>query len=176
MRRCAFLAALAAVLALALPSTSPAQGWYIGGGLENVRLGGDLNGITDHPGFALDFGLRMSPFVALDCVTGSSIHDASGVGLTYSHLTLGPKFSFPNPSTVRPYVTAGLAWHEIVFDSTYLDMSGWGYFAGAGVEGHIAPMMTLGLDARWHAWDGESGGTRYDNESVIWSLLLNFGM
>lgn len=165
-------------LALLLPAPASAQGFYIGGGFETVELGGEFSPISEDQGFALDFGFKTGPFFALDFMVGTSLHEENftGVGVTYSYLTIGPKFFFPNPSPLRPYLTAGASWNDITFDTIYAEISGWGTFVGAGVEGWVGPGMTLGVDARWHDWTGDDGAFHYDGSSTVWSVLLNLHM
>jgi hypothetical protein len=168
-----------AVLALPLPAAA-GMGPYLGFSLESVAPGGEIGAIRSDFGFAFDGGIRFNPVVALDVSLASSLHDTASdllsppvrqVALTYTRVSVGPRIFIPTNSPFEPYFTAGVAYHDLTFDSDYFDMSGWGTFAGVGFDAAVAPHHAISFAVRWHEWDGEDILTNiYKNKATVWTL------
>ena len=144
------------LIAIVLFAASPAMAgsWYIGGGLDFVSVGDELNSIDSGVGLVFDFGYRFSPNMALDMSLSSSAHEEVGYDIDYGRFSIGPKFIFPTES-FDPFVTVGLMSHVIDYELINYEIDGAGIFLGFGIDMYFAPTSSLTISYVTTSWEGE---------------------
>ena len=152
-----------------------AKGWFIGGGIESVSFGEDLEDIDTGGGFAFSFGYKFSSLFALDFLWGGSIHDDNlgGGQAAQGNFLAGAKFSFNDPSNFQPYLTAGLSSHAVDFDF-FEQIDGSGIFFGVGADIFFTPSHALNIGIRSSSWTGEDSVFEYDVTTSIFSVAYNY--
>jgi hypothetical protein len=152
-----------------------ALGWYIGGGIESVSFGEDLEDIDTGGGFAFSFGYEFSTLFALDFLWGGTIHDENLAGGEAAHgnFLVGAKFSFSDPNSFQPYLTAGLSSHVVDFDF-FQEIDGSGIFIGAGADIFFSNNQAINIGIRSSSWTGEDSVFEYDVDTGIFSIVYNY--
>jgi len=175
MKRIFSICALAVAVSCVNFSPVMARGWYIGGGIEAVSFGDDLSDIDSGGGIGFSFGYKFSPLFALDFLWGGSVHDENygGGQANQGNFLAGTKFSFNDPQTFQPYLTAGISRHAVDFD--YFDrIDGTGVFLGFGADIYITPNHAIDIGIRSSSWKGEDSLFDYDVKTGIFSVVYNY--
>lgn len=158
---------LLVILSLVLAPTLRAQGFYMDAALEVVDLGQDLSDVSMGIGLALDFGLDFQNGFALNLGFGSSAHQEDGWDTTYQRFWIGPRVTF-DAGVARPYLEAGVMFHNVSWDFLYYDIDGTGLYVGAGALWPTVMGGSLGAYFRYSPWDGEdSFGTYGDVGTTV---------
>lgn len=155
--------------------------WYIGGGLNSVSLGEDLDDIDSGEGLTFNFGYYFQPSFALDFVLGFSDHeDPFGDDITYARFDIGAEFAFGTGSGLSPYLVVGLGSHDMDYDDFSDSFTGTSLFLGGGFDYYITPGHSVDFGLRVHAWeiDLESGGFKFlnvgDATTTVLSVMYNY--
>lgn len=173
---------LAAVLFLVLAASPAIAGqWYIGGGLNTVDLGRDLDDVDPGSGLTFNFGYYFQPTFALDFVLGFSAHeDPFGDDITYGRFDIGAEFFFAPGAPAVPYLVVGLGSHVMDYDDYATSFTGGSLFFGGGFDYYLTPGHSIDVGLRVHAWeiDVESGGVVWtgvgDATTTVLSVMYNY--
>ena len=170
----ALVAALVLLVVVAVPSQ--AGNWYVGGGIESVALGKDLDSIDPGSGLTLNFGYRFTPSpIAVDVLWGASFHEDFGEDVIYGRFVIGPKFILISTSSFQPYLTFGLGGHALEYDNVNYDIEGTSFFLGMGFDYQFNPYHSLGVGLRVHSWEGEDNfGFTGDVTTTTLSIVYNY--
>ncbi|MFV2081567.1 MAG: outer membrane beta-barrel protein [bacterium] len=162
-----------ALALIAAPAWS--EGWYVGGGIESVSFGDDLENVDSGRGFTFSFGYKFSPLLALDFLWGATLHDENLGGGTAAHgsFLAGGKLSFNDQNDFRPYVTAGLSSHAVDFDF-FQQITGSGIYLGAGADIFLNKNQAINIGIRSSSWTGEDSFFNYDVTTSIFSVVYNY--
>jgi hypothetical protein len=117
------LGVLLLVLLFAAASPAVASNWYIGGGIESVTLGEDVDFVDNGGGLAFNFGIRFTSVTALDFTFSSSTHEEAGVDIDYGKFGVGPKFFFSDGS-FQPFATVGIMSHVLDYQNVPYQIDG----------------------------------------------------
>jgi hypothetical protein len=175
MKKVLFIVSVTLLVTALAAAPVLARGWFLGGGIESVSFGDDLDDVDNGAGLAISFGYRFSSLFALDFLWGGSTHEESLLGgdVTHGHLNMGAKFAFNDPNQFQPYLTVGLASHVVDFDF-FEEIDGSGLFAGLGADIFFNPNNALNIGIRSTAWTGEDSAFEYDVTTTIFSIVYNY--
>jgi len=175
MRKILILVTLVTISIALVAAPAWAEGWYIGGGIESVSFGDDLDTVDTGLGFAFSFGYKFSPLLAIDVLWGGTAHDENVLGgsVTHGSFLVGAKFSFNDPNDFQPYLTAGLSSHAVVFDF-FQDIDGTGIYLGGGADIFFNKNQAISIGIRNSSWDGEDSVFKYDVTTSIFSVVYNY--
>ena len=174
MKKAISLSVMFTLFLVVMVAPAAAEGWFLGGGLETVSLGDDLDTVDDGSGFTFSFGYRSSPKFELDILWGASLHDVQlGGEAGYGRFLIGGKLIFLDPASLQPYLTAGLASHAITFD-LFEDITGTGLYIGAGVDIYVNPNNRISVGIRNSKWEGEDSVFKYDADTGIVTIVYNY--
>ena len=155
--------------------------WYVGGGINTVNMGEDLDDVKSGQGLTLNFGYYFQPSFALDFVLGFSGHeDPFGDTLSYSRFDIGAQFAFGTGGGFSPYLGAGIGSHQMDYDDYVDSFTGTSFFIGGGFDYYITPGHSVDFGVRIHAWDidVESGSVIYPNvgdaTTTVLSVMYNY--
>ena len=143
------------VLGLTL-AASPAwaKGWYLGGEFQLTSLGDSIvEDIETGYGFALDFGYRLSPKLALDFLWGISFHDEGSNDVEYMRFLGGGKLVVFEPEPWQCYLTLGLESH-LIFRSILDDIDGSGFYVGLGGDYYLSDNTSIDVSLKHSMWEG----------------------
>jgi hypothetical protein len=168
------LGVLLLVLLFAAASPAVASNWYIGGGIESVTLGEDVDFVDNGGGLAFNFGIRFTSVTALDFTFSSSTHEEAGVDIDYGKFGVGPKFFFSDGS-FQPFATVGIMSHVLDYQNVPYQIDGGGLFLGIGCDAYFDPNHSLGFSIISATWDaGDNFGGAGDGETGILRIVYNY--
>ncbi|MDF1536202.1 MAG: outer membrane beta-barrel protein [bacterium] len=180
MRKVRFVSILSAVLLLAA-SPAMAGTWYIGGGINSVSLGGDLDDVDSGSGFAFNFGYNFNPTFALDFLLGGSGHeDPDGFNMGYGRFDIGAEFIMDTGGPFAPYMTVGLGSHVLDYDDYNTSLQGGSLYFGGGFDYYFTPGHSLDVGLRFHSWsvDVNQGGVIWtdvgDATTTVLTIMYNY--
>ena len=171
-----------ALLAVLLFAATPAMAgtWYIGGGINSVSLGGDLEDVDPGGGIAFNFGYNFSPTFALDFLLGSSGHeDPDGYDMSYGRFDIGAEFIVPSDA-FAPYLTVGFSGHGLAYDDYSSAFEGGSIYFGGGFDYYFTPGHSMDVGLRLHSWsvDVNTGGIIYtdagDATTSVFTIMYNY--
>jgi opacity protein-like surface antigen len=175
MKNTLFVVTLLVIILTFAAAPAWAKGWYIGGGLEVVSFGDDLDFLDTGAGFGFSFGYKFSPLFALDFLWGGTLHDEDFAVFEAAHgsFLAGAKFSFNDPNSFQPYLTAGISSHAVDFEF-FETVDGTGIFLGAGADIFINENHAINVGIRSSSWTGEDSVFEYDVTTGIFSVVYNY--
>lgn len=144
------------VLLVAVAAPMKAHGLYLGGGLQSVSIGADLDKWADFEskiGFNLNFGIQFKPSYALDIHIGYAEPEENMTWNTvteYTWFEIGPKFTFGVETGIQPSVTFGLGSYNL--DVNVQEFEGTGAFFGFGIEEVVGQKHSVGFFVRYSYW------------------------
>jgi hypothetical protein len=160
-------------LFLLIPQTVWAGNWYIGGGIEAIGLGEDIEFVDDGGGLVFNFGYRFTRVTALDFTFASSAHEETGLDISYGRFGVGPKFFFSDGS-FQPFFTVGIMSHVLDYDNVPFEIDGSGLYLGFGGDIYFDASNSLGVSLIGSAWDAEDNlGGSGDGETSILRIVYN---
>jgi len=161
-------------LMLCVPGAAWAGNWYLGGGLDFVSLGEDVDFVDSGAGLVIDFGYRFTRVTALDITFGSSVHEEEGWDITYGRFSVGPKFFFTD-GKFQPFFTVGIMGHALEYDDVNYDIEGSGLFLGFGMDAYLDDSNSIGLEIITGGWDAENNfGLEGDGETSIFRIVYKY--
>ena len=162
------------VLFLGFSNQAAASNWYIGGGIEAVSLGEDVDFVDEGGGLAFNFGIRFTSVIALDFTFGFSSHEEAGFDIDYGRFGVGPKFFFSD-SSFQPFATVGIMSHLLDYESVPLEIDGGGLYLGIGCDAYFDPNNSLGFSLISAYWDAEGNfGGSGDGQTGIFRVVYNY--
>ena len=175
MRKTWIIIAAVVVVTAAVAPPASGRGWYLGGGIESVSLGDDLDDVDTGSGLAISFGYRFSSLFALDFLWGGSAHEENlgGGDAAQGNFNIGAKFAFNDPNSFQPWLTAGIAGHVVDFDF-FEEIDGSGLFVGFGADIFFNPNNAMSIGFRSTTWTGEDSVFEYDVTTGIFSIVYNY--
>ena len=168
--RGALLMVAVAVALVVAPRLAAAQeeridkrGVYLGfAGMGNFvvnQASAPVNGFISHGGgFSVFLGVRVGYMVALEAAYALNIHNPvqNSSGVTVDALllhagTLDLKILFPNGSSVRPFIQAGLGVYELASYADRTDYrNGVGFQLGGGLDIWLTRHLSIGGRVLYH--------------------------
>ncbi len=174
MKRLGLSLVVLSVLFLRLPDYAAASTWYIGGGIESVTLGEDVDFVDNGSGLVFNFGVRFTNVTALDFTLSTSNHEEAGLNIDYGRFGVGPKFFFSTGS-FQPFATVGIMSHVLDYKNVPYQIDGAGLFLGIGGDAYFDPNNSLGFTLISAAWDAEDNlGLSGDGETGIFRIVYNY--
>jgi len=170
------------ILAVVFLTVAPAAAgtWYIGGGINSVSLGGDLDEVDPGSGLAFNFGYNFSPGFALDFLLGGSGHeDPYGDTMVYGRFDIGAEFIL-SAGSMAPYFTVGLGGHVLDYDDYNSSFEGNSLYLGGGFDYYITPGHSIDVGLRFHSWsvDVREGGVIWtdvgDATTSVFTIMYNY--
>ena len=170
------------LLVVLLLAASPAMAgtWYMGGGINSVSLGGDLDKVDSGGGIAFNFGYNFNPTFALDFLLGSSVHeDPDGYDMSYGRFDMGAEFIIPSDA-FAPYLTVGFGGHGLAYDNYSSGFEGGSIYFGGGFDYYFTPGHSMDVGLRLHSWsvDVNTGGIIYtdagDATTSVLTIMYNY--
>jgi len=170
-----------------------AGAWRLGGGLQWVEFGDDLDLVDEGFGVIFSAAYQYNDIFSLDFQLGSSAHETviddddddyyfyddddyyfydDDDYNFYGYVMIGGKFSF-SPGKVQPYVTVGISLHSIDFDK-FDTVSGEGTYWGIGADVLITPNHAINVSYRESDWDGENDNFDFDVNNSYLAVAYNY--
>ena len=151
-----------------------AKGWYLGGEFQLTSLGDSIvEDIETGYGFALDFGYRLSPKLALDFLWGVSFHNEGSNDIEYMRFLGGGKLILCEPEPWQCYLTLGLESH-LIFRNILNDIDGSGYYVGLGGDYYLSEKASLDIRLTHSMWTGEEDFTSTSEDLTTDTLSVSY--
>jgi opacity protein-like surface antigen len=174
MRKILFSTLPGLFLIACVTTPSQAGNWYVGGGLQGVSFGKDLDDIDSAAGITFSGGYHSDGLISGELLVGSSYHDDAIEDEDVEHFSVlvGAKIPFGDDA-FRPFISGGISLNLVDIDH-FDEITGAGFYWGVGADIFVADRHAINIGYRNNTWDGENDDYDFDVRTETLTIAYTF--
>ena len=152
--------ATVATLAILTASSVSAEGFYVGAGISQERLGQPCGDLCKSTNAIASIGYDINDLIAVEAETSLPVSKTSvdGTNLSVKHTAVHLKFTLPTSGSFKPFARAGMMKGtfeaEDIGDDLYFKVSDTVFSYGIGAEWALSEKFGLRVDYSMSEIDG----------------------